>query len=147
VKAREWYERGQQASDPIDALSYYWRGFNNMFFPVNGRTERDKIKRFIAGELTASQATDILEKHRVEIDYLLSRPVIDMRGNKRDTDQNAQAFKNSTDALEKLTELFLVIYQVRCNLEHGQKSPSRDRDQVLCRCASPIVAHVIDICA
>jgi hypothetical protein len=145
--AREWYERGQRAAAPIDALSDYWRGLNNLFFPVEGRTEREKITHFIAAKLSPSQAGEILKKYEAEIDYLLSRPVMDMRGNGRDTGPNAQVFQSSTDVLEKLTELFMVIYQVRCNLEHGQKSPSRDRDQELCRCASPIVAHVVNICA
>lgn len=147
MKAREWHERGKQAAAPIDALSDYWRGFNNLFFGVKAHTEREKIKRYISEKLSASQAGEILEKYKTEIDYLLSRPVIDMRGNGKDTEQNAQTFRGSTDVLEKVSELFMVIYQVRCNLEHGQKSPSRDRDQELCRCASPIVAHVVDICA
>ena len=147
MKAREWYERGQKAGGPIDALSDYWRGFNNLFFPVKAGTEREKIKQFLSEKLNASQAFDVLENHKPEVDYLLSQPVIDMRGNGKDTAIDARAFHESTDPLEKLSHLFMVIYQVRCNLEHGQKSPSRDRDQELCRCASPIVAHVVNICA
>lgn len=147
MKAREWYERGQQAVAPIDAMSNYWRGFNNLFFPTQGHTEREKIKRFLAEKLSLAQASEILNKYNSEINYLLSQPVIDMRGNGSDTDHNIQAFQSATDVLDKLIEVFMVIYQVRCNLEHGQKSPYRDRDQELCRCASPVIAHIVNICA
>ena len=66
-----------------------------------------------------------------------------MRGNGRDTSANIQAFNAATDSLAKLQEVFMVIYQVRCNLEHGQKSPSRERDIQLCQAASPLVAHIV----
>jgi hypothetical protein len=147
VKAREWYERGQQAEAPIDALSNFWRSFNNLFFPVQGSSEREKIKSFITAKLSAGKAQEILDSHLPEIAYLLSKPVIDMRGNGKDTGPNILAFHNAVSAVEKLNELLMVIYQVRCNLEHGQKSPSRNRDNELCRCASDIVAHVVTICA
>ena len=37
----------------------------------------------------------------------------------------------------------MVIYQVRCNFEHGQKAPQNDRDRTLCASAGPIVGDVI----
>lgn len=49
-----------------------------------------------------------------------------MRGNGKDTTPYIHAFEFATDALAKLKEIFMVIYQVRCNLEHGQKSPSSE---------------------
>jgi hypothetical protein len=66
-----------------------------------------------------------------------------MRGNGKDTTPNIQAFNAAADSTTRLEELFMVIYQVRCNLEHGQKSPSRERDLLLCECAAPIVAGTI----
>lgn len=147
MKAREWYRRGQQAKAPIDALSDFWRAFNNLFAPVPGAAERDKIKKFLADKVVHEQAQKILDSHCTEIDYLLSQPVVDMRGNGRDTSANIQKFRNVPDPVAKLNELFMVIYQIRCNLEHGQKSPSRDRDVALCRCAAPIVADVVALCA
>ena len=66
-----------------------------------------------------------------------------MRGKGRDTAPNMEAFNTAADSMRKLDELFMVIYQVRCNLEHGQKSPNRGRDVLLYQCAAPIVAEVI----
>jgi len=144
VTAREWLERGNQATNPIDAFSNFWRGFNNLYFPVGNGLERDKIKLFLSQRISEAQAEEMLQANASGVAYLLSQPVIDMRGNGRDTAQNIQAFNAATGSLTKLQELFIVIYQVRCNLEHGQKSPNRDRDIQLCHFASPLVAHVVD---
>jgi Apea-like HEPN len=144
VKAREWYERGNQVSDPVEAFSNYWRGFNNLFFGVGNGNESEKIKLFLKQRVTESQATKLLQDHPHNITYLLSQPVIDMRGNGRNTTPNIQAFNIAVDSVTKLQELFMVIYQVRCNLEHGQKSPRRERDIQLCKLASPFVAEVLD---
>ena len=66
-----------------------------------------------------------------------------MRGNGRDTSANIEQFGREERPLPKLQQLFEVIYQVRCNLEHGQKSPNNERDVDLCRCAAPVVADVV----
>src|SRR6185369_2494101 len=42
------------------------------------------------------------------------------------------------------TESLMLIYQVRCNFEHGQKSPSRARDEALCEAACPFMSGVVD---
>lgn len=142
VKAREWFERGNQEADPVDAFSNFWRSFNNLFFSETSQ-ERDKIKAFLSQSISEAEAEKILQAHAHEIAYLLSQPVIDMRGNGRDTAANIQTFNATTDSRVRLQEVFMVIYQVRCNLEHGQKSPSAERDIQLCRSASPLVAHVV----
>lgn len=143
MKAREWLERGNQEPDSINAFMDFWRGFNNLFLPNGNGSERDKIKSFLRQSIPEAEAEEILQTHDSEVAYLLSQPVIDMRGNGRDTALNIKAFNAAADSLTKLQELFMIIYQVRCNLEHGQKSPNRNRDVQLCRSASPLVAHVV----
>lgn len=144
MKAREWFERGKQAADSIDAFSNFWRGFNNLFSPIGNGQERDKIRSFLSRHITEVQAKEIIESNVAGVAYLLSQPVIDMRGNGRDTASCIQAFNATTESLVKLQELFMVIYQVRCNLEHGQKSPHTERDVQLCKSAAPLVAYVVD---
>lgn len=144
MKAREWLERGKKLADPIDAFSSYWRGFNNLFSSIGHGQERDQIKSYVGARITSEQSQEILDTNAANIDYLLSQPVIDMRGNGKDTSPNIQAFNIAVDSKAKLSELFMVIYQVRCNLEHGQKSPSRDRDVRLCACAAPVISYVLE---
>jgi len=144
MKAREWLERGKQAADQIEAFSNFWRGFNNLFSAIGNGQERDKIRLFLSRRLSEAQAKEILESNAAGVAYLLSQPVVDMRGNGRDTTSYIEAFKATTDSLIKLQELFMVIYQVRCNLEHGEKSPRVERDVLLCESAAPLVAYVVD---
>lgn len=144
MKAREWLQRSCEAEDPIDEFSHAWRAFNHLYFPVNGQNERDKIRRYLKDSVDEIMAERLLQKHEDEIDYLTVEPVIDMRGNGRDTARYIEGFEGEGEAVGKVQEIFMIIYQVRCNLEHGQKSPSRERDVELCRSACPLVQRVVD---
>jgi hypothetical protein len=144
MNVREWFDRGRQSADPFDAFSNFWRAFNKLYSTVGQGYERDKIKLFLRQQLSEAQAMEILQINASSVSYLLSRPVIDMRGNGKDTAPNIQAFHAADDSLTKLQELFMIIYQVRCNLEHGEKSPSMDRDLMLCQLAAPLVAYVVE---
>jgi len=146
MKAKEWHERGKQAADPINALSDFWRGFNHLYFPLKGADERQKIRRLLIARVSEQKAQIVLAENAHGVGILLAQPVIDMRGNGRNTQPNIAAFKATGDPLGKLQEVFMVIYQIRCNLEHGQKSPNRERDVQLCMASSPIVANVLEIC-
>ncbi len=141
MKAREWLERGAAAGNPFDALSNYWRGFNNLF--AGRGQERDLISAFLSSRVNEQLAKALLDTNANEANFLLSQPVIDMRGNGKDTSQNVADFAAAATAVEKLVALFMIIYQIRCNFEHGQKSPSRARDEALCKAACPFVAEVV----
>jgi len=146
MKAREWLERGVETQNPVDKLSNLWRGFNNLFAPENGGSERNKINNFLNGNITENSASEIINECSNDVVYLLSQPVIDMRGNGQDTQRDINAFKATESGIEKLKAVFMVVYQVRCNLEHGQKSPSSERDKLLCLHASSIVTQVLGKC-
>ena len=142
MSAREWLTRGVAALSPIDAFTDYWRGFNNLYGSIPGN-ELSKIRSFLTANVPPAAATTMLTAHPVQVAYLLSQPVIDMRGTGRDAADAIAAFHASTDPLAKLCEVFAVIYQVRCNLQHGQKSPTVDRDVRLCECSAPLTAAVV----
>lgn len=144
MKAREWLNRGLRSKDPIDLLTNAWRGFNNLFYSSIGNSEREKINNYLSSNLTESFAKTLIDNHLPEIKYLLSQPVIDMRGNGKDTGESLHNYNNADNNLERLKSLFTIIYQVRCNLEHGQKSPTNERDILLCTSAWPLVAEVVD---
>jgi len=148
VKAKEWLERGRASSTPIDAFSNFWRGFNSLYAEVTKKgDERSRIRAFLKSNVSADLATQTIDAHPQALDYLISQPVKDMRGNGKDTTSNIDAFAAAKSPQEKICELFMIIYQVRCNLEHGQKSPNRARDIELCRYSSLFVADVVANCA
>jgi len=121
-----------------------WRGFNNLFYQFAGNSEQEKIQNFLSENIPEDVAKDLIKNHRKEIAYLISQPINDMRGNGNDTSPSIIEFSNSDSNLGKLGAIFKMIYQVRCNLEHGQKSPNRDRDIELCASAWPLVADLVD---
>lgn len=143
IKSRQWKDRGNSAVDPFDAFSNYWRGFNSLYYNAKGESERDKIKSYLQSNFDEEMATTLLASHADQVAYLISQPVVDMRHNGRDTTLNICIFNSAKAASKKIEELFMIIYQVRCNFEHGQKSTSSERDIRLCRAAGPIVAEVI----
>ncbi len=146
MKAREWLKRGVETLDPVDKLSNLWRGFNNLFAPENGGSERNKIKNFLNGNITEDLATEIINECNNDVVYLLSKSVIDMRGNGKDTQRDINAFEATESGIEKLKAVFMVVYQVWCNLEHGQKSPKSERDNLLCLHSSNLVKKVLEKC-
>jgi hypothetical protein len=142
MKAHEWLRRGSLAEDSFDALSNYWRAFNNLF--AGDGPERQLISAFLRARIDEDVARTLLDSHSGEATVLMSQPVIDMRGNGRDTSPHMERFREAATSIDRLEALFMVIYQVRCNFEHGQKSPSRERDKALCKAACPFVAGVVD---
>jgi hypothetical protein len=144
MKSREWLDRRLNQNDPIDCLSNCWIGFNNLYSFGEAGTEVNSIKKFIDAKVNSQTAKELLDIHQEEIAYFMSRPVVDMRGNSRNTQKNIDSFNSTTCAVTKLKSILMVVYQVRCNLIHGQKSPSRERDVDLCRHSWPFVAELVD---
>jgi hypothetical protein len=143
--AREWLERGRKAKSPIDAVTDYWRGFNNLYAAARSiGDERTKIRAYLTHTVSDQDAQEILAVDEQALAYLLSKPVMDMRGTGRDTHREMESFTASREPNVKLAELFMIIYQVRCNLEHGNKSPTAERDKDLCRASAPFVAAVVE---
>ncbi|WNM57890.1 hypothetical protein [Candidatus Nitrospira allomarina] len=143
ILAREWLQRGKLAQSPIDAFTDFWRAFNNLYSAHPGIREIERVRAFLMARVPSVAAATILSSHQEQVDYLLSQPVSDMRGNGRNTKTAVAAFRAGGSDQEKLCELFTIIYQVRCNLQHGQKSPTVDRDLRLCECSAPVVAEVV----
>ncbi|MDC9511690.1 HEPN domain-containing protein [Pseudoalteromonas sp. CST5] len=144
MKSIEWLERGLNQNDPIDCLSNCWMGFNSLYSNSSSKTEVDSIKSFIDTNVDLKVAQELLDIHQIEITYFMTRPVIDMRGNGKSSQTDIDIFNSTDCAVSKLKSILMVIYQVRCNLMHGQKSPSRDRDVDLCKHSWPFVAELVD---
>ena len=144
MKSKEWLERALNSQDPIDLFTDSWRGFNSIYYQNTGGSELNKIHNFLTRSIPEETARELINNHTAEITYLMSQPVIDMRGNGRNTRLTMEEYKTSDSNTEKLKALFTIIYQIRCNLEHGQKSPSRERDVELCNSAWPLVAEIVD---
>lgn len=56
------------------------------------------------------------------------------------TRELAKVVASGTGAPEKLSALIRIVYQVRCNLIHGEKDPNFWRDKSLVRACAPITS-------
>lgn len=143
MKALEWLDRGLNHDDPMDCLNSCWMGFNNLYSAHLSNSEIETIKQFIDANVDVDTAQKLIDNHQTEISYLMSRPIIDMRGNGRNSQRDIDSYNSSDCPLAKLKSILIFIYQVRCNLMHGQKSPSRERDVELCKHSWPFVAELV----
>ncbi len=75
----------------------------------------------------------------------MSEPVSDTRGNGRDTQRDIDKYNHPTSTdVDKIKSLFMIIYQIRCNLEHGGKSPIVERYKKLREVSAPIISKIIE---
>lgn len=144
--AREWLDRGRNALSPFDALRDFWAGFNRLY-GHNARPVRERIRAYLLANFRTDEAAAILASHVPELACLTKRPILDMRGNGRDTALDRETYFQSANAVEKLISIFMIVYQIRCNLEHGQKLPSSVEDSQFCAAGAAIVANVLEKCA
>ena len=144
MKAKEWLQRGAAIEDPFDRFSNLWRGFNNLYANENGGSERNKIRHFLTNSVSEETASKIIKTCNKDIAYLIQKPVNNMRGNGQTTQRDITEFKAADSALGKLQAIIMIIYQIRCNFEHGQKSPNREIDKKLCLHSSIIVESILE---
>ena len=145
MKAKQWFYRSRKRKDPIDRFSDLWRSFNNLYADMDGATERDRISDFLTKNISEGSASRVLSEGRKSVEALIQEPIVDMRGNGRSTAGQIANFTSADCNLDRLMSLLQMVYQVRCNLEHGQKSPTRPRDVELCRASSEIMQSILSL--
>lgn len=98
MKSLEWLQRGLNHDDPMDCLSNCWMGFNNLYSAHQSNSEIQAIKQFIDANVDVGTAQKLIDNHQTEITYFMSRPIIDMRGNGRNSQRDIDSY-NSSDAM------------------------------------------------
>src|SRR5206468_3010934 len=62
---------------------------------------------------------------------------------RKNTRALAKVFNTDPSAVARLSALVRVVYQVRCNMFHGDKDPASWRDKMLVTAAAPIAAIIL----
>lgn len=146
MKALEWIERAEIAEDVFQRMDDAWRAFNNLYAEGNvAGSELERLQDYLRRTIEEKASFRLISEFKDPIAVLLDPPVIDMRRNGRTTEGHMRAYREAPNAVEQLTALFGIIYQVRCNLQHGQKSPRRPRDRDLCAAAAPVIIEVVKL--
>jgi hypothetical protein len=118
-----------------------WAAFNCIYGESDNRFfERDRVMQTVQVHINDIDSLEVIDQTTEASARILDTPPADMR--KDATDLN---FRAQTQALartygdadrsgrERLSALLGVIYQVRCNLLHGDKDPDDERDMALVR--------------
>lgn len=114
-----------------------WIAFNAVFKEYFSGSERGSLMACIQNSIPNGVADAVLDSLQPEITFLANLPPGDMRfrGDPRfrvrSTDDMRIVCDISRMPIERLAHLVAVVYQVRCNLFHGEKNPTHLRDHQL----------------
>lgn len=127
-----------------------WTAFNCLYGEDHVGTERDRAMRVVKKYLSSSNAQLLLEQSAAAAYDVIATPPGDMRKDLSDpqfreqTVRCADAYSDQTkQGNERLAGLIGVIYQVRCNLLHGDKNPDDARDILLVRKSNAVLQVVL----
>jgi hypothetical protein len=127
-----------------------WVSFNTCYNDISGPTERDRLMGAIRKYLPAAEAGVALQKLSDPIQYFSRLPPGDMRKGphnplfrSRSTDDLNIVNDPLADPVERLAHLMSVVYQIRCNLIHGDKDPDVARDRELVRESKRVIEEVL----
>ena len=124
-----WRLKGEQESDPFVKFFFFYVCFDAWITAESSKdADRDKLRWFLS-------TNNCLKESRLDFwgssqtQSLLQNlkkcsPIEDMRPNHRGQYRELRNINN-------LDEVVYFIYQVRCNLFHGSKSPMNSRDTEL----------------
>ena len=121
-----WKLRGQQENDPFVKFFFFYVCFDAWITAESGKdNDTDKLRWFLCTNNCLKESRLDFWKSSQTQSLLISlkniSPIEDMRPNHRGE------YKELKDT-NNLEEVVRFIYQIRCNLFHGSKSPINSRD-------------------
>lgn len=133
--ALEWYKYGLERNDDFfSRFIMHWIAFNWLYAECDEMSERESIRAFCRYNTEKLRKYDAFSTEAIKIFW--EEPVKDSRSGLHPYhEKQYQRLKKD----RSITDLFLTMYQVRCNLFHGSKSIYRDRDIALVRASAEIL--------
>lgn len=147
-----WYNFGLKHNDPFFVkFVALWMAFNEKYSfikkpvsknngPYHDYAERTKINIYCERNKNIIESVHKLVWNSSFIKIFLKEAVKDMRAGYL-TENNEDDYNSllNKEGIEQSKALFQTIYQVRCNLLHGSKTPDEKRDIELVRCSGEIM--------
>ena len=129
-----------------------WLAFHAFCSVFERENQRHSLLDAVKSCIPDQKAEEILNSLTKEMEYLKANPVGNLKLSHADPKfyQNAkqdieQAFLENRSPSNRLGHLTCVVYQVRCNTEHGKKELGSRRSQRLFRISNKIMDKVIPI--
>lgn len=127
-----------------------WAAFNSLYSEETNPHERERAIQVVWRYISAPRALVLIEETVNAAREIIATPPGDMRKDASDpqfreqTNRCAAGYSDSTrPSNERIASLMGVIYQVRCNLLHGDKDPDDARDMVLIRSSNTVLESVL----
>jgi hypothetical protein len=145
--AQSWFTKAAEQADDFDRFVALWIAFNALYnesCPSPDSKERQAIIAFVfdpANKLDHGVMDRILASP--EARFFRQRTIRDVRGGARDTSEDAKILGRQTDPRRRIKALLMILYQVRCNLFHGNKMYGRDSDQEVVSNAANALMEVL----
>ncbi len=138
--AVEWYNYGiESGNDKIIKFMMHWIAFNWLYREHVKEYEYQCIIAYCKEHFDELSTYDPFSTPEIQV--FLEEPVRDMKF-KNDREDRWESLKHGTRK-QKLISLFLSMYQVRCNLFHGDKSLRIERDVRLIESSSVILENYL----
>ena len=127
-----WFKRAIKAEDCYDRFISAYVALNFLYDERDERFERMRMVNYLVEAAKRSH----VDPFACNVDEYLAAPVINMRphlGGKK----SCKVERNNN------SELFSAIYQVRCNLFHGNKCLGNPRDQRLVQQGAEVIIRIL----
>ncbi len=148
----DWYRYGTEINDPFFVkFMAMWMIFNFLYNDHYKRNygngyKKDGIKIDAYCRDKKEILTRVYDKvFKSSFIEIFKDNAVNSLGNSNDGISNWKILKNKNAApAERMKALLKIIYIVRCNLFHGWKNPTNERDVELIRCSGEILQMIIE---
>lgn len=142
----KWIEKSKHEEDNFDKFVYGFFALNAMYSIYYERDERRAIKALFASSLDNHYDEFRKILYMPEFDYFCNRPAIkNCKFNPLRDDPRARDTSEDTDHLREKhprnsnRAMLMILYQIRCNLFHGNKSFGDSNDQEIMKNAAELL--------
>jgi hypothetical protein len=153
--AERWLKRGRQSSDPFAQFSFYFAGFNALYFlwkivdhiETGEGTQIDNLLRKLDDDVAAG----VLDTASSSVAFFIKREPIqrmDKRtpqspytGERREGTKWRHKLADTTSTpVDRVVALGQILYLVRSNLVHGSKAESGDDEAIVSHAVAAVEA-------
>lgn len=158
--AKEWYEQGEAITNVLQngnlfpiysKFIYYWIAFNALYSATDGNNQSEQIEKFIDNNWDDRYGEMVKDgnenKNFFETKRIVSLNPVQRNKKKKinDTTEQMATLATNENPKEKVIALLKCVYQVRCNLFHGEKGASDYDDKVIVRNAAETMSSFLTI--
>lgn len=139
--AKVWLEKAREEDDEYNSFIASWIAFNALYNEQSNHNEKDRITAFIE-----KIKNPIYEELLADINAF-QEPIRDLRPESTKTTQTDIDQMNKSDSAlgTRLAGLMRCIYQVRCNLFHGDKFIENSRNRHLAKESAIKVTRFLEL--